>query len=1227
MTDEKHIQYQLLFEKSPDAILLLDGEMFIDCNPATLKMLRGTSKEKILPLHPSKLSPEYQPDGRSSLEKASEMIRTAHQKGTHRFEWMHRRLDGEDFPVEVTLVAVSLADREVLYSFWRDLSEQKYLEQQVQHSHRLALLNDMSTSLNETESLNDIYRVVGLYTQRILGGERASLAMVNADSDTFEVLGLSGIQGAIPMNTHLPLQGTAVGTTIREKRIVFYPQETEMANCADVQKLIEQGIQSTISAPLIVNNQAIGSINIASKQSAAFGTQEIALMQQIANLVSSAIHMRQLLEQMQLTAARFRQMAQDLQTVADVSTTITTVMDEHSLLQEVVDLTKERFNLYHVHVYMLSESQEALTLVAGAGETGLAMVAEGRTIPIEKEQSLVARAARTRHGVIVNNVQADPGFLPHPLLPDTHAEMAVPMIVGNQLIGVFDVQASEVGRFTTQDSQIQTSLAAQIAVSLQNVRQYEKTQAALGHVQQSQRFLQTIINTIPNPIFYKDTNGAYLGFNQAFSDYLGKEPATIRGKTIHDLQPDKELADKDHQIDMTLFAHPDEPQIYEANVKYADDSFHDVIFSKNTVREPDGQVTGLVGTMVDITERKAYEEALREAQTRAQTILEAVSVPLIISRVRDGKVHYVNQYLSDVVQVPVEEIVNQNSPDFYVDTADRTAVIAQVKEHGFIDNYELRLKRAEDQTFWALLSARLITFDNEPAIITSLTDITERKQVEEALRERELLFQTITNATPDWIFVKDTDHRYVMVNKGYADSLHMTPDEFIGKNDLDLGFPEDVVKGNPEKGIRGFWTDDLEIIHGGGMKIIEEEPAVVDGKPKVLHTVKVPLKDKEGRVTAVVGFVHDITPQKEAQQAQRQLAQELEERLELVQSLQRTMTREGWEAFLLNKNRSVQGFVFAQDDVQPVTQKERTLPDEEHILMTPLTVRGEAIGRIGARNPSGEPLTAEQKDLLQAISQQVAEALEQARLFEETELRATELEIINAISEVASSQLVLSELFTAAGDLLHNTFDAAYVYFALYNKETETITFPYFHGLEEGLVQVASRPLENGGFSGRILQTRQSILHLLDADETSASPEQPAGAQVAGSGRLTESYLGVPLMIGNEIIGVLALSAYREQRIFNEADQRLLSTLAGTLSVAIQNIRQFTEAQRRAEREALVNAISQKIQSATTIEGALQTAVSELGQALKVKRAQVNLAQTADHTNGHTDQQRIQLDS
>ncbi len=171
--------------------------------------------------------------------------------------------------------------------------------------------------------------------------------------------------------------------------------------------------------------------------------------------------------------------ATQLETVAQVSIDTATLLNPDELLQQVVDLTKSQFGLYHAHVYLVNEDTEELVLTAGAGEVGRTMSAAGRRIALSQEQSLVARAARTRLGVTVNDVTADPGFLPNPLLPDTRSELATPLIVGGQVLGVLDVQSETANRFTEDDIRIHTILASQIAVALQNARQYREAQDAM----------------------------------------------------------------------------------------------------------------------------------------------------------------------------------------------------------------------------------------------------------------------------------------------------------------------------------------------------------------------------------------------------------------------------------------------------------------------------------------------------------------------------------------------------------------------------------------------------------------------------------------------------------------------------------------------------------------------------------------------------------------------------
>ncbi len=181
--------------------------------------------------------------------------------------------------------------------------------------------------------------------------------------------------------------------------------------------------------------------------------------------------------------------AQDMETVAELGTVSATILDPDLLLQELVNLIKSRFELYHAHIHLLNDSKDTMVLTAGAGEIGQKMVVEGRSIPLAAEGSLVATVARTRQGAIRNYESAGEGFMPHPLLAETRSEMAVPMFIGNEVLGVLDVRSDQLNYFTEDYLQTFTIMAGQIAVALQNARSYARSEEALQELQELSRRL------------------------------------------------------------------------------------------------------------------------------------------------------------------------------------------------------------------------------------------------------------------------------------------------------------------------------------------------------------------------------------------------------------------------------------------------------------------------------------------------------------------------------------------------------------------------------------------------------------------------------------------------------------------------------------------------------------------------------------------------------------------
>jgi len=224
-----------------------------------------------------------------------------------------------------------------------------------------------------------------------------------------------------------------------------------------------------------LRGEPIGTILVRDDREHAWTDEELTLIKDVSARLAQSLEQYRAFDETERRAA-------ELQTVAEVSAAAATELDVNKLLKRVSDLTKTRFNLYHVHIYLYDSVNAALQLAAGAGEAGDEMLASGHSIAFTHKHSLVASAARIREAVIVNDVADNPEFLPNPLLPDTRAEMAIPMIVGDKLIGVLDVQADYANRFSEEDVRIKTALADQVAVAVENARAYIQVENALKQV-------------------------------------------------------------------------------------------------------------------------------------------------------------------------------------------------------------------------------------------------------------------------------------------------------------------------------------------------------------------------------------------------------------------------------------------------------------------------------------------------------------------------------------------------------------------------------------------------------------------------------------------------------------------------------------------------------------------------------------------------------------------------
>jgi signal transduction histidine kinase len=235
------------------------------------------------------------------------------------------------------------------------------------------------------------------------------------------------------------------------------------------------------------------------------------------------------------------------------------------------------------------------------------------------------------------------------------------------------------------------------------------------------------------------------------------------------------------------------------------------------------------------------------------------------------------------------------------------------------------------------------------------------------------------------------------------------------------------------------------------------------------------------------------------------------------------------------------------------------VPGTESYLGVPIPAGDRAIGVFALGTRERDAYTASDERLLSTLASAMGVALDNARLAEETRQRVAELAIVNEVGLAVGAQLNPDALIELVGDRVRETFGTDIAYVALHDTARGMIDFPYY--VENGSREAPPSIRHGEGWTSRILMTGEPLLVNKVEDREALEPSMV--------GTPARSYLGVPILVGDEAIGVIAVQSASEDGAFTDADARLLSTIAAGVGAAIQNARLFAAAQEaRAAAEA-----------------------------------------------------------
>jgi PAS domain S-box-containing protein len=791
--------------------------------------------------------------------------------------------------------------------------------------------------------------------------------------------------------------------------------------------------------------------------------------------------------------------ALQLQTASDVSRAVSSILDPDRLMQQVVDLARERFDLYYAGLFLMDESGEWTgepgkwaVLRAGTGKAGRQMLARGHKLRIGGT-SMIGQCVAIKQARIALDVGREAVRFDNPYLPETRSELAVPLVSRGQAIGALTIQSTQEAAFSDEDIAVFQTMADQLANAIQNARLYDHAQKEIAERKQMEEalaferdLLRALMQNLPDHIYFKDTYSRFIRINTAQAHRFGlSDPTQAVGKT-----------------DFDFFTEEHARPAYE--------------------NEQNIMKTGQ--PMLNLEEKETWPD-------RPDTWVSTTKMPL----------------------------------------RDETGSIVG-------------------------------TFGIS-------RDITDRKRMEEALaRERNLLRSLIDNV-PDYIYVKDTESRFITGNPAVLRLMGVAGvDDLVGKTDFEF-YPADLAT--------KYYGDEQTIMQSGQPLLQQEEPVVdATGNPGWISTIKVPLRDVQGKIFGLVGMGRDITERKRVEMKLERravqlraaaevardatTARDLDELLNRAVNLVRDrfgfyhagifLVDEQGEYAILTAASGQAGQAMLEDGyklkvggtgiVGYVTRRGQPrialdvgadavhfrnpyLPETRSELALPFKVGGRVIGALDVQSQQPAAFDEEDVQVLQIMADQLAVAIENVRLVTELQSRLREISVLyQSYSQEAWSHARSGDVAT---------------------------------GYEYDRARVM--PLNRQLSPDAVAQLKAGQLVTLEAE------------QAGDSGR--RSTLIAPLMLRGQMIGAVGFEQDDPDRQLSAEDRAVIEAVTSQVALALENARLFEEAQRRASREELTSAITARIRASLDIDTVLKTAVEEMRQALGLPEVVIRLVPPA----------------